>query len=321
MAPEQAERSRLILIRFSSMGDVILACAAAAAAIRSGRYTAVALVTKSEYARMARMVTGLHVIELAPAAGLVDLVRLAGTVRAWRPSRLVDLHGSIRSRLMRVLMFWIPSVQYDRQLDVRRRIIGGSSVDQMQHVVDRFCDAIGVPAINGAWLQVADPDKTRMVGLVPGAAWATKRWPVDRWRELAAQIRSRGYSVAWIGGAGEAADIQLLAEPEDDQWVGRPLAGLARQMSLLNSVVAGDTGLAHLAAGLGIPVHVIYGPTNERLGYVPWGEHTATSARLECQPCSPFGSDECPLGHHDCMKSVTVVQVLGDLRIGTAVDR
>jgi heptosyltransferase-2 len=72
-----------------------------------------------------------------------------------------------------------------------------------------------------------------------------------------------------------------------------------------------DTGLSHIAAALGVPTVVIFGPTLPEFGFVPLGDVKVvqTDEELECRPCSPHGPKICPEGHHRCMESISAERV------------
>ena len=155
------------------------------------------------------------------------------------------------------------------------------------------------------------------IGLAPGAAFGTaKQWPPERYGELARRIGEvwPGAAVLVFGGPGdrELGD-GICAEG------GPHCLNLAGATSLREAValidrcdrfVTNDSGLMHVAAALEIPLIAVFGPT----------DHTTTcpasrSSRIvrEPVPCSPCMKRECPLGHHRCMREISVERVLGAL--------
>ena len=68
------------------------------------------------------------------------------------------------------------------------------------------------------------------------------------------------------------------------------------------SLVSGDTGVMHMATGVGTPVVALFGPTVEAFGFFPYASRaTVLELPLPCRPCSAMGGPRCPLGHHRCM--------------------
>jgi heptosyltransferase-1 len=105
---------------------------------------------------------------------------------------------------------------------------------------------------------------TPAVLLNPGAGWGAKRWPVERYAEVAATLAKRGMRVLLNAGPGEEGLAEAIREQSGE--AAHPckcslaqLIALTRRMSL---VIAGDTGPLHLACALGRPVVGIYGPTD-----------------------------------------------------------
>jgi heptosyltransferase-2 len=75
-------------------------------------------------------------------------------------------------------------------------------------------------------------------------------------------------------------------------------------------VVSGDTGVMHMATGVGAPLVALFGPTVEQFGFFPYRAPAVVLQRdLECRPCSATGTATCPLGHHRCLTDVAPAEV------------
>ncbi|MGH7570017.1 MAG: glycosyltransferase family 9 protein, partial [Gemmatimonadales bacterium] len=148
--------------------------------------------------------------------------------------------------------------------------------------------------------------------LAPGAAHATKRWPVAHWIGLADRLRAAGYRLVVVGGPADRGVAQQLAD--DDR-----AASAAGEFSLQETgaviararvLVSGDTGVMHMATGVGTPVVALFGPTVEQFGFFPYRARAVALERpLDCRPCSALGSARCPLGHHRCLVDITPAAV------------
>ncbi|HEX3002616.1 MAG TPA: glycosyltransferase family 9 protein [Angustibacter sp.] len=129
-----------------------------------------------------------------------------------------------------------------------------------------------------AWGAEATPDDLRLqprpqapragrgrVIVHPGAAYGSRRWPVDRFAQVAQALAERGHDVVITGGPAERALCAQVAEraglPATASTAGSlelpQLAGLVRDAAL---VVCGDTGIAHLATALAVPSVLLFGP-------------------------------------------------------------
>ena len=119
-----------------------------------------------------------------------------------------------------------------------------------------------------------------------GAAWPNKRWPPERFGEVAAFLaEARGLTPVVLWGPGEDALAQTVIDASAGRAVLAPpsrpedLVAMAREASL---VVSGDTGPLHIATAVGTPTVSIFGPTNPaRNG--PWsGDDVAVSRFDQC---------------------------------------
>ena len=76
-------------------------------------------------------------------------------------------------------------------------------------------------------------------------------------------------------------------------------------------VVSGDTGVMHMATGVGTPVVALFGPTVSQFGFLPYRARSLVLERtLDCRPCSATGTASCPLGHHRCLADITPADVV-----------
>jgi ADP-heptose:LPS heptosyltransferase len=102
--------------------------------------------------------------------------------------------------------------------------------------------------------------------LHPGAAHAARRWPADRWADVARAELRAGRRVILTGSPDEVALAREIAGragmPERAVLAGTTdVLGIARLVKVAARVVCGDTGVAHLATALGTPSVVLFGPT------------------------------------------------------------
>jgi heptosyltransferase-2 len=155
-----------------------------------------------------------------------------------------------------------------------------------------------------------------LLAVAPGARWATKRWPVERFAAAAqALAQARQAAVVVLGSAEDRALAQELC-----QRLSVPVLNSTGKLSLMHTaallqqchlLLSNDSGLMHMATALRVPVVAIFGPTVQEFGFYPFkASAQVVSAALACRPCSTKGSTRCPRGHHQCMRQVTVAHVL-----------
>jgi len=149
-------------------------------------------------------------------------------------------------------------------------------------------------------------DGRPVVALAPGAVGPSKRWPGASYAELARRLRAEGHWVWVIGGPNEkelAAEIDDRAQIRD--LTGPDLRNAILALAAADLAVSNDSGLLHVAAALGTPAIGIFGPTSA-WHWAPLNPIAAvveTTDELACRPCH---KPVCRLGHHRCMREISV---------------
>lgn len=85
----------------------------------------------------------------------------------------------------------------------------------------------------------------------------------------------------------------------------------AQALKRCHHLLAGDTGLVHVAEALSVPVHVLYGPTRPELGFGPFlKESRAIYSNVICSPCNKDGRRCLRGGTYLCWKKLSVDEAL-----------
>jgi len=151
----------------------------------------------------------------------------------------------------------------------------------------------------------------RPVFLAPGAAFGpTKLWPAERFALLADALLDRGEKAALVIGPDEVELGRLIARRARHRI---PLLGaeldtgkLAALLSRARLLIGNDSGPAHLAAAVGTPVVVFFGPTDPGRT-APRGAPVLVLDRYVF--CSPCYLKKCPY-QHECLEEITVEMAL-----------
>lgn len=323
---------RILLVRFSALGDVLLTTPLIRALRVRYPAATISVLTKQVWAPL--LSANPHLDEVVAVAPGQSLVPLARALRAARFSHLLDLHGSVRTRVLRLLVpgGWsgFDARRRARQLLIRThrdtyrdRLPVAERYFEAAHDLQVEPDAgpaelFTSPAAEAraeAWLARAGFEEERpLVAVAPGATHASKRWPVRHWRRLAAELVQQELNVAIIGGTADRVLASEIAAPRG--WVISAAGELDLQASgaLLRrcrAAVSGDTGPMHLATAVGTPVVALFGPTVEQFGFFPYRAQAVVLQRdLPCRPCSSKGGPRCPLGHHSCLEELAPEAVL-----------
>jgi heptosyltransferase-2 len=149
-----------------------------------------------------------------------------------------------------------------------------------------------------------------VVALCPGSVNSrAKRWPAADYAALADKLIDSRRQVLLIGSAAEAdvtREVTNRMQQKPVVLTGKTsLDQITAVLSLVDLVVTNDTGPAHIAAALGRPTLVIFGPTNP-LTTRPF----APEAEILRHPpdCAPCMLRDCPIDHR-CMTAITVDEV------------
>jgi ADP-heptose:LPS heptosyltransferase len=272
-----------LVVRLGSLGDVVLAGAVTA------QLSPVAFLTRRPWLNLA-----------ARLPGVVAVYDIAHGIPRGPFSQIIDLQGNLRTRL---LFRGRQARRLDRA-DTRRRARVWWKVAPPAPVITRYAAAAGVPPAPRPWLP-AGPAPTRpTLGLVPTAAWATKRWPEAHWVRLS---NSFDHPKVLFGGPSDHAYLEQLAHQIDGDTTIVAENGFDHtitHMAACSLIVGNDTGLLHLAAALGRPVLPLLGPTTPEDGF--WADFPqAMGIPLECRPCSRHGGPSCPQRDHHCLRHLT----------------
>jgi ADP-heptose:LPS heptosyltransferase len=130
-----------------------------------------------------------------------------------------------------------------------------------------------------------------LTALSPGASAETKRWPVSHFRELAFRLDCRGTTLVVEGPAEPGLGRSLVEALGPGSVLARlPLPMLAGVLSHCRLYVGNDSGISHLAAALGVPSIVLFGPTSPA-HWAPLGARVAIAAAGDRMSMPGIGVD------------------------------
>jgi len=157
-------------------------------------------------------------------------------------------------------------------------------------------------------------EKELLIGLNPGAAVYSKRWPKEGFAQVGDQL-SREYRAKLIlfGGPqdkGLADEMVRVMESTPINLVGRTtLKGLAALLERCNLFITNDSGPMHIAAAVNTPMVAIFGSSSLKANSPYGGRYVTLQADLPCVPCGRSYCEEL-----NCLKSITVEEVLASCR-------
>jgi len=334
---------RAIVIRFSSLGDVVLTLPVVRSLREAFPAVEVVYLTKAAYRPLLEGQPGIgRVVTLEEAgSGLKALRRHCRGLG--RFDLALDLHRTLRSRSCLGALHAEHRFSYRKDALLRRLWAAGWMRGRMEgvqpHVTERYLEPLrrlGIPAADPVPELVVPPAMTaavralllsegvgapdRVAVVVPGARWPNKRWSPASFARVATALRDvDGLEPVIAGDATdrEAAEaVRALIPGGAPLLAGRTgIMELAALLKIARVVIANDSGPAHLAAAVGSPVVAIFGPTHEAFGFAPRGEGVRVISReLTCRPCTVHGGLRCRERRRACLDDIAPGQVLAAAR-------
>lgn len=156
-------------------------------------------------------------------------------------------------------------------------------------------------------------DKDLLIGLNPGAAVYSRRWPMERFAEIGNGLTEEFNAKVIIFGSPREKElvkkVSNLMKYKPLEFYEAALRQLAVLIERCNLFITNDTGPMHMAAAMGTPIIAIFGSVLKNLSLPFASDHIALQADLPCIPCGRFYCEEL-----NCLKSITVEEVLASCR-------
>jgi heptosyltransferase-2 len=327
--------SCVLIVRFSSIGDVLLTTPLVRSLRSRHQNARIVFVTKRAMAPL--VADNPHLSDVVVLEPDEPLRALARRLTALHPTHGLDLHGSLRSTALRLLVR-CPWRGYSKR-KLARGILVSTKIDLYRRVVpvaERYFEAaasldvhpdqappeffLGAAAKARAtrWLEEHGLADAPFAVLAPGAAHFTKRWPLAHWQGAAERLRARGLSLITVGGPDDRALGEALAPLAANAAGACSLQETGALLARARVALTGDTGVMHMATSVGTPVVALFGPTVRQFGFFPYAGPSEVLERvLDCRPCSVMGGPRCPMGHHRCLVDIAPDDVVRALeRLG-----
>ena len=302
---------RVLLVKTSSLGDVIHTLPAISDALRVDPGLTFDWVVEEAYADLPTRHPGVaRVIPVAlrrwrsnPLAALLggEVIRFVRDLRAERYDLIIDAQGLIKSAVIawaargRRIGFNRESVRerlaassYHHGLRVSRRLHAIARVRRLFSLVFNYPLPRSVADFGLCSARPLEAGGRPCLMFLHGTAWQTKLWPEPYWVRLTRMATDHGFDVRFPWGSDEErlrAKRIIAAAGAGVMSAHLELPELIPEMMSMAGVVGGDSGLVHLAAACGLPVVALYGPTDVALTGAVGERCSDLAADFECSPC------------------------------------
>jgi heptosyltransferase-2 len=341
----KAPTQHILLIRLSSVGDIVLATPLVPVLRKHYPSARISWLADAGYTDLLRKNPFLdRVIEFDRRGrhwGPRGIARLAAEVG--NVDWVIDLQHKIRTRvLVALLRPRCTSVLVKRHgLAALKAILGRDPISTNPHQIFRYLQVIvdsrslrlsddhrHIPAprlwLDSGVLQettdrlTAEAAGLPLLGIVVGSRHAVKRWPARHVARLAEIAFNAGLRPVMLGGEEDGEAIRMVAPVGGTSqalvMVGGSLMRLAAAIACCAVVVAPDSGPAHMAAALGIPVVTLFGPTAPARWAPPGSRSRVVRLELPCSPCSNHGGASCPIKTHECLEALQPEKVFAEVQ-------
>jgi ADP-heptose:LPS heptosyltransferase len=311
------QKVRFLIIRFSSIGDIVLTTPVVRSIKNQVEDAEIHYLTKPQFAK---------IIEGNPYIDKVHVLKksFADTIRELKYEHfdyVIDLHKNLRSfrvkNRLRIISFSFDKLNKEKWLMVNFK----KNKLPDNHIVDRYLENLSIfdiqndrqgldyfiPNEDQVDLKIiSDELKNGFVGIVVGAYHNTKKLPPEKIVSICQKIDK---PVVLLGGPDdqdEAEKIKSAVGTNIYNACGKfninQSASIVKQA---NVILTPDTGLMHIASAFKKKIVSVWGNTIPAFGMYPYLPHPQSEIMeikgLKCRPCTKIGFTKCPKKHFKCI--------------------
>ncbi|HRN56591.1 MAG TPA: glycosyltransferase family 9 protein [Agriterribacter sp.] len=326
---------KLLVIRFSSIGDIVLTTPAIRCLRQQVPGAEVHFLTRAKFKAVTvanPYIDKFHYFD-------TDIRQTIRDIRAEKYDYIIDLHKNWRTlRIFLETDIETKWLSY-RKLSIPKLLLTRLGINIMPgiHISQRCLNALlplGVKD-DGKGLDYFIPEAEAVditelplshqmgyIAIVIGGSYYTQKLPVYKLQALCRQIQ---HPVVLLGGKEDMPEGTAIAAVDPvkiynacGKFSLNESADITRKAKL---VISHDTGLQYIACAFQKPVLAIWGGTSPRLDVEPYyGSGSAQKhtnfivPALPCQPCSNYGTKKCPKKHFKCMHLQEVTAIADKVR-------
>ncbi len=332
---ERTPEMKLLLVQTGFIGDLILSTPIIEGLLEAFPGASLSVLTTPQGADLVsgdeRLRSVITFDKRHGESGVSGLFRAAAKLRREAFDVAISLHKSYRTALL-LRLARIPVLFGFREAALAWLYTETASRENLGHEVLRnmtIFNALGIrperfnsrlrlglsAESRAAALAITEGLCGKLVAMAPGSVWATKRWTVEGFAEVARRLTESSCRVLLIGGKGDVS-----AGQEIEKLAGVPITNLIGLVSLSTSaaviercgvLVSNDSAPLHMASAVGTPSVAVFCATVPQFGYGPWQvPHRIVQVDgISCRPCGRHGGQTCPTGTDACRLQIAPEQV------------
>jgi heptosyltransferase-2 len=331
MSQATTTAKRFLLIRFSSLGDVVLQTSIANYLRALYPDCHISFLTSAEFTSVLKEHSSIdQVISYDRSQKKYKLYKefLKKLKENNHFDMIIDLHRNTRTWLLKRFFNNVPAFSIDKY-NLKRRLLvlfkwnllKREENTQIERNLLKLSNFLGesktsktrpLTSLKFSYQTYEVPIKEDFVVICPVASFKNKRWPIEYYRELAELIlQHTALSVVCLAGPQDnyVDKLSVVSQnhPSRFHFMKGKLNLIETQpyLKAAKVVVGNDSGLNHMSEALGTPVITIFGPTHEDFGFRPHLEQSiAISENIWCRPCSTKGNTKCIRPVPYCMYNI-----------------
>lgn len=301
---------KLLIIRFSALGDVAMLVPVVRAFAEEQPELAITVLSQTRMADLfAQKPKNVQFVGVDwKTQSLREIVDELGKF-----DYVADVHGVWRSRYIG----WRMRLRGARVRTIRKGRLAkwllthGFIRKPLKHTSERYAQVLedSCQVLFNSYLPLIKPlsgGRKEGIGIAPFAAHRGKVYPLERMEQVVAMLSERGEKVVLFGSKEEKDSLGNWAEkyPKVKSVAGqKSLAEELEIMRGLRVMISMDSANMHLASLAGTRVVSIWGATHPNAGFLGIGqnENDCIQRDLKCRPCSVYGNKRCKFGDYRCL--------------------
>lgn len=332
-------KRHIYITRFSAIGDIAISAPLVRAYAEANPDIEFTMVSQPMMKILFEGVDNLHFLPTdfkRMNNSIFSLIKLSKKIREGGATEIADLHNSLRSRVIRLLLSFngiksavIWKSRFKRKALTRRYFKLFQPIATSQRRYEKVFVDLGLTDLNFSKkpVSIKQPlnSQYRKIGIAPFAKHEAKMWPIEKMEKVVCELSSNPNNTIYLFG-GKKKEATLLQKWEDRYPNVESAAGkhtLAEELEIIKTLdvmISMDSANMHLASFCHIPVISVWGATHPYAGFYGWGQdpRLAVQIGLACRPCSIYGEKDCFRKDLACLNDITPEMIL--MRIETLLN-
>jgi len=317
---------KLVIIRLSSLGDVLLTTPLIRSIKRQFPQIEIDFILKEQYKDLL-----LYNPYLSKIYTYNDKQKtsLFNELKSNNYDLIIDLQKNFRStEIKRILK--APVVSFDKKTFEKFLLVHFkiNKLKNLSLIPVRYAQTLNGFNLDNEGLDLFLPEEINSqlqvgynyIGIAPGSRHFTKMWPEEYYIKLGNILSGNGNKVVLFGGNNDKQICNKIADNiensinlcNDDN-----IFQTAIDMKNCLAIICNDSGYMHVASALKVPVLAFFGSTVQEFGFIPYKAKNVIleNDSLTCRPCSHIGRGSCPKKHFKCMIELTPDMAFKNLKL------